>query len=432
MDKIRIVGGTPLEGSIQISGSKNASLPIMIASILTDQELILDNLPNLSDISRLELILRNLGAVIERDKNSETSNNQKNINVPKTSIKLQKFLSLNADYENVSKMRASFLVLGPLLAREKFAKVSMPGGCAIGTRPVDIHLDGLKKLGAEIEIEEGYVVARAKNGLTGANINLKKQSVGATQNLMMAACLARGETTISNASMEPETKDLIVFLNKMGANIEVAGNNTLLIQGQERLSGAKHKIMSDRIEAGTYAVACCATGGRVILKNCDDETLELPLRLLQEIGCNVLKTEEGILVENTNKKLSPIEITTQPYPGFPTDLQAQFMALLTQASGVSIINEKIFENRFMHVQELVRMGCNISIQGKNAFIQGVKTITGAQVMATDLRASACLILAGLCAEGETIVDRIYHIDRGYERIEEKLSYLGANIVRLPR
>src|SRR6056300_100076 len=351
MDKIRIVGGTPLIGSIQISGSKNASLPIMIASILTDQELILDNLPNLSDITRLELILKNLGAVIERGKNLQTSNNQKYIIAPKTRIKLQKFQSLNADYEDVSKMRASFLVLGPLLAREKFAKVSMPGGCAIGTRPVDIHLDGLKKLGAEIEIEEGYVVARAKNGLTGANINLKKQSVGATQNLMMAACLARGETTISNASMEPETKDLIIFLNKMGASIEVSGNNTILIQGQQRLSGANHKIMADRIEAGTYAIACCATGGRVILSNCDIDTLELPLRLLQEIGCNVEKIEEGILVENTNKELSPIEITTQPYPGFPTDLQAQFMTLLTQANGVSIINEKIFENRFMHVQE---------------------------------------------------------------------------------
>ena len=430
MDKIRIVGGTTLEGSIQISGSKNASLPIMIASILTDQELILDNLPNLSDISRLELILRNLGAVIERDKNSETSNNQKNINVPKTRIKLQKFLSLNADYENVSKMRASFLVLGPLLAREKFAKVSMPGGCAIGTRPVDIHLDGLKKLGAEIEIVEGYVVARAKNGLTGANINLKKQSVGATQNLMMAACLARGETTISNASMEPETKDLVIFLNKMGANIELSGNNTLVIQGQKRLSGAKHKIMSDRIEAGTYAVACCATGGRVTLKNCDDKTLELPLRLLQEIGCNVLKTEEGILIENTNKKLSPIEITTQPYPGFPTDLQAQFMALLTQVSGVSIINEKIFENRFMHVQELVRMGAKITVDGDKAIISGKSNLIGAQVMATDLRASVSLVIAGLTAVGETIINRVYHLDRGFDSLEKKLSNCGAIIERI--
>ncbi|MBL6623489.1 MAG: UDP-N-acetylglucosamine 1-carboxyvinyltransferase [Rhizobiales bacterium] len=430
MDKIRIVGGTPLIGSIQISGSKNASLPIMIASILTDQELILDNLPNLSDISRLELILKNLGAVIERGKNLQTSNNQKYISAPKTRIKLQKFQSLNADYEDVSKMRASFLVLGPLLAREKFAKVSMPGGCAIGTRPVDIHLDGLKKLGAEIEIEEGYVVARAKNGLTGANINLKKQSVGATQNLMMAACLARGETTISNASMEPETKDLIIFLNKMGASIEVSGNNTILIQGQQRLSGANHKIIADRIEAGTYAIACCATGGRVILSNCDIDTLELPLRLLQEIGCNVEKIEEGILVENTNKELSPIEITTQPYPGFPTDLQAQFMALLTQANGVSIINEKIFENRFMHVQELARMGAKITLDGDKAIISGKSDLIGAQVMATDLRASVSLVIAGLTAVGETIINRVYHLDRGFDSLEKKLSNCGAIIERI--
>ena len=430
MDKIRIVGGTPLIGSIQISGSKNASLPIMIASILTDQELILDNLPNLSDITRLELILKNLGAVIERGKNLQTSNNQKYISAPKTRIKLQKFQSLNADYEDVSKMRASFLVLGPLLAREKFAKVSMPGGCAIGTRPVDIHLDGLKKLGAEIEIEEGYVVARAKNGLTGANINLKKQSVGATQNLMMAACLARGETTISNASMEPETKDLIIFLNKMGASIEVSGNNTILIQGQQRLSGANHKIMADRIEAGTYAIACCATGGRVILSNCDIDTLELPLRLLQEIGCNVEKIEEGILIENTNKELSPIEITTQPYPGFPTDLQAQFMALLTQANGVSIINEKIFENRFMHVQELARMGAKITLDGDKAIISGKSDLIGAQVMATDLRASVSLVIAGLTAVGETIINRVYHLDRGFDSLEKKLSNCGAIIERI--
>jgi UDP-N-acetylglucosamine 1-carboxyvinyltransferase len=430
MDKIRIVGGTPLIGSIQISGSKNASLPIMIASILTDQELILDNLPNLSDITRLELILKNLGAVIERGKNLQTSNNKKYISAPKTRIKLQKFQSLNADYEDVSKMRASFLVLGPLLAREKFAKVSMPGGCAIGTRPVDIHLDGLKKLGAEIEIEEGYVVARAKNGLTGANINLKKQSVGATQNLMMAACLARGETTISNASMEPETKDLIIFLNKMGASIEVSGNNTILIQGQQRLSGANHKIMADRIEAGTYAIACCATGGRVILSNCDIDTLELPLRLLQEIGCNVEKIEEGILVENTNKELSPIEITTQPYPGFPTDLQAQFMALLTQANGVSIINEKIFENRFMHVQELARMGAKITLDGDKAIISGKSDLIGAQVMATDLRASVSLVIAGLTAVGETIINRVYHLDRGFDSLEKKLSNCGAIIERI--
>ncbi len=430
MVKIRIIGGTPLEGSIQISGSKNASLPIMIASILTDQELILDNLPNLSDISRLELILCNLGAVIERGKNSQASINQNNTDGSRTRIKLQEFLSLNADYENVSKMRASFLVLGPLLAREKFAKVSMPGGCAIGTRPVDIHLDGLKKLGAEIEIEKGYVIARARNGLTGANINLKKQSVGATQNLMMAACLARGETTISNASMEPETKDLIIFLNKMGANIEVSGNNTIFIQGQERLGGANHKIMADRIEAGTYAIASCATGGRVTLNNCDDETLELPLRLLQEIGCNVGKTGDGILVENKNKELSPIEITTQPYPGFPTDLQAQFMALLTQAKGVSIINEKIFENRFMHVQELVRMGANIILDGDKAIISGNSTLIGAQVMATDLRASVSLVIAGLTAIGETVIDRVYHLDRGFDSLEKKLSNCGAIIERI--
>ena len=430
MVKIRIIGGTPLEGSIQISGSKNASLPIMIASILTDQELILDNLPNLSDISRLELILSNLGAVIERGENSQASINQNNTNGSRTRIKLQEFLSLNADYENVSKMRASFLVLGPLLAREKFAKVSMPGGCAIGTRPVDIHLDGLKKLGAEIEIEKGYVIARARNGLTGANINLKKQSVGATQNLMMAACLARGETTISNASMEPETKDLIIFLNKMGANIQVSGNNTIFIQGQERLGGANHKIMADRIEAGTYAIACCATGGRVTLNNCDDETLELPLRLLQEIGCNVRKTGEGILVENKNKELSPIEITTQPYPGFPTDLQAQFMALLTQAKGVSIINEKIFENRFMHVQELVRMGANVILDGDKAIISGKSTLIGAQVMATDLRASVSLVIAGLTAIGETVIDRVYHLDRGFDSLEKKLSNCGAIIERI--
>ena len=428
MDSIRILGGNQLRGQIKISGSKNSSLPIMISSLLTDQELVLDNIPNLTDIETLVLILKDLGADINysipKRKPSLSTTSDRIMH-----IKFKNIISNQANYEHLSKMRAGFLVIGPLLARTGYAKVSMPGGCAIGTRPVDMHLMGLKKLGADIKIEKGYVIAEAKNGLVGNKIHLSKPSVGATQNLIMAASLAKGESIILNASIEPETMDLIACIRKMGVDIDVHGDN-VQIQGTINIKGASYEIMSDRIEAGTYAIAGCMTGGRIELTNFDPHLLESPFEILRNIGCSIKLFNRRIVIEKVVKDFEPAKITTEPYPGFPTDLQAQFMALLTQASGKSIINERIFENRFMHVQELVRMGAKINLDGDKATIIGKTELIGAPVMATDLRASVSLVLAALSAKGETIINRVYHLDRGFEDLEKKILNCGGIIERI--
>ncbi len=424
MDKIRIIGGNRLNGKVSISGSKNSSLPIMISSILTDDVMHIHNVPKLTDIKTLILILEELGATINEIKA------KKDDLCESIAINIANIDNTTAGYENVSKMRASFLVIGPLLAREGYARVSMPGGCAIGTRPVDIHLNGLKALGADIKVEKGFVIAEAKQGLKGNHIRLEKPSVGATQNLIMASTLAKGETKISNTSIEPEVFDLIYCLRKMGAKIEINKKN-IHIEGQEKLQGVSHSVMSDRIEAATFAVAACITKGNLTIEGCDSSILDLPLHLLRNIGFQVQDIDNGIHIgDSLADEIKPIELVTEPYPGFPTDLQAQFMALLTQANGVSIINERIFENRFMHVQELVRMGADIHLDGDKAVINGKTGLVGAQVMATDLRASVSLVIAALCAEGETIINRVYHLDRGFENLEKKLSNCGAVIERI--
>ena len=418
MEKLRIIGGSRLEGSIECSGSKNAALPILAASILSDKTITFDNLPYLQDITTMFELLGSMGVDIILDESMKFSVDSSNIK------------NFEARYELVKTMRASILVLGALLGRYGQAKIALPGGCAIGTRPVNFHLNALEQMGAEIELDGGYIVAKAKN-LSGADITFGGVTVTGTENLIMAAVLADGETILRNAAREPEVVDLANFLNSIGAKIEGAGTDEIHITGVPELKGGDCFIPSDRIEAGTYLAAATLTNGSITVNKVDPNRLENILSKLRLCGADIKTTNQSVSIE-MNSDINPVDIQTQPFPGFPTDMQAQFTVINALSKGSSVITENVFENRFMHVQELVRMGCNISIQGKNAFIQGVKAITGAQVMATDLRASACLILAGLCAEGETIVDRIYHIDRGYERIEEKLSYLGANIVRLPR
>ena len=418
MEKLKIIGGSRLEGSIECSGSKNAALPILAASILSDKTITFDNLPYLQDITTMFELLGSMGVDIVLDESMKFSVDSSNIK------------NFEARYELVKTMRASILVLGALLGRFGQAKIALPGGCAIGTRPVNFHLNALEQMGAEIELDGGYIVAKAKN-LTGADITFGGVTVTGTENLIMAAVLADGETILRNAAREPEVVDLANFLNSIGAKIEGAGTDEIHITGVSELKGGDCFIPSDRIEAGTYLAAATLTNGSITVNKVDPNRLENILSKLRLCGADIKTNNQSVSIE-MNSDINPVDIQTQPFPGFPTDMQAQFTVINALSRGSSVITENVFENRFMHVQELVRMGCNISIQGKNAFIQGVKTITGAQVMATDLRASACLILAGLCAEGETIVDRIYHIDRGYERIEEKLSYLGANIVRLPR
>ncbi len=418
MEKLKIIGGSRLEGSIECSGSKNAALPILAASILSDKTITFDNLPYLQDITTMFELLGSMGVDIVLDESMKFSVDSSNIK------------NFEARYELVKTMRASILVLGALLGRYGQAKIALPGGCAIGTRPVNFHLNALEQMGAEIELDGGYIVAKAKN-LSGADITFGGVTVTGTENLIMAAVLADGETILRNAAREPEVVDLANFLNSIGAKIEGAGTDEIRITGVAELKGGDCFIPSDRIEAGTYLAAATITNGSITVNKVDPNRLENILSKLRLCGADIKTTNQSVSIE-MNSDINPVDIQTQPFPGFPTDMQAQFTVINALSRGSSVITENVFENRFMHVQELVRMGCNISIQGKNAFIQGVKTITGAQVMATDLRASACLILAGLCAEGETIVDRIYHIDRGYERIEEKLSYLGANIVRLPR
>ena len=427
MDRIRIVGGAPLEGTIPISGAKNAALPLMIASLLTDETVTLQNVPRLADVQRLFDILANHGVdtAFQGKRNGQDPLAGQTVHLCARAI-----VDTRAPYELVSKMRASFWVIGPLLARMGEAEVSLPGGCAIGTRPVDFFIDGLKDLGADIEIEGGYVMARARNGLVGNRVRFPRISVGATHTIMMAATLARGETVIENAACEPEIVDLANCLIAMGARIEGHGTPTIYIEGVPRLSGAHHTVLPDRIEAGTYAFAVAMAGGDVTLDGASAEHLTRPIELMRQAGVEVDVTNRGLRVRRNGHGISAVDAETAPYPGFPTDLQAQFMALMTSGKGTSRITETIFENRFMHVQELARLGAKITLNGQTATVEGVKALKGAPVMATDLRASVSLVIAGLVAEGETEVSRIYHLDRGFEHLEQKLSRCGAQISRI--
>jgi UDP-N-acetylglucosamine 1-carboxyvinyltransferase len=420
MDQIRIRGGRPLEGSIRISGAKNAALPLMTASLLTDEALTLTNLPFLADITTLVQLMMQHGVQIGmRDSGAGHI----------LEMTAKEIASTTAPYDLVRKMRASILVLGPLVARCGEARVSLPGGCAIGTRPVDLHLKGLEALGAEIELANGYVHARAPKGLTGGHYVFPFVSVGATENLVMAASLAKGESTLVNAAREPEVADLAKCLVAMGAKIEGIGSDTLTIQGVDALHGAEHRVVADRIETGTFAMAAAATGGELELVGAEMEIIDSVAEALDKAGVDVGETKGGLKVSRRNG-LVGVDVMTEPYPGFPTDMQAQMMALMSVAEGASMITETIFENRFMHVPELARMGANINVHQSSAMVRGVARLTGAPVMATDLRASVSLVIAGLAAEGETVINRVYHIDRGYERIEEKLKACGADIERI--
>jgi UDP-N-acetylglucosamine 1-carboxyvinyltransferase len=427
MDRIRIVGGQRLNGTIPISGAKNATLPLMIASLLTEDTLILDNAPRLADVELLQRILGNHGVdvMIAGKRSGDDPNGGRTLHISAKNI-----VDTTAPYELVSKMRASFWVAAPLLARMGEAKVSMPGGCAIGTRPVDLLIMALEKLGAEIEIEGGYVIARAPKGLHGGDIVFPKVTVGGTHTAMMAAALSHGTTVIENAAREPEIGDVADCLNKMGARISGAGTARIVVDGVAKLHGARHAVLPDRIETGTYAMAVAMTGGDVLLQNARPELLQAALDVLAQTGATITPTNEGIRVARNGAGLAPVTVTTAPFPGFPTDLQAQLMALMTRAGGTSHITETIFENRFMHVQELVRLGAHIHLDGETATIEGVERLNGAPVMATDLRASVSLVIAGLAAEGETVVNRVYHLDRGFERVEDKLARCGATIERI--
>ena len=416
MDRIRIRGGRRLAGQIAVGGAKNAALPLMAASILTDGTLTLSNMPALADIATLATLLSQLGVGVSREPGVMR-------------LSCPKVVSTTAPYDLVRKMRASVLVLGPLVARERRARVSLPGGCAIGARPVDLHLKGLEVMGARIELTEGYVEASAPDGLCGAEIVFPFVSVGATENLLMAATLARGTTVLKNAAREPEVEDLARCLATMGARIEGIGSDRLVVHGIDRLGSAVHPILPDRIETGTYAMAAAITGGDVELVGARIDLLEAAVAALRAAGISVEPTPAGFRVRRGGA-IQGIDVMTEPYPGFATDLQAQMMALLTVAEGASMITETIFENRFMHVPELRRMGANINLHGASAMVRGVRKLTGAPVMATDLRASVSLVIAGLAAEGETVVNRVYHLDRGYERLEEKLAACGADIERL--
>jgi UDP-N-acetylglucosamine 1-carboxyvinyltransferase len=427
MDRIRIVGGQRLNGAIPISGAKNATLPLMIASLLTEDTLILDNVPRLVDVVLLQRILGNHGVdiMIAGKRPGDDPNIGRTLHISAKHI-----VDTTAPYDLVSKMRASFWVVAPLLARMGEAKVSMPGGCAIGTRPVDLLIMALEKLGAEIEIEAGYVVARAKKGLRGGEIEFPKVTVGGTHTALMAASLAHGTTVIDNAAREPEITDVADCLNKMGAKISGAGTSRIVVEGVARLHGARHSVLPDRIETGTYAMAVAMAGGEVLLQNARPELLQAALDVLVQTGATVTATNEGIRIARNGAGLSPVDVTTAPFPGFPTDLQAQLMAMMTRANGISRITETIFENRFMHVQELARLGAHIQLDGETATIEGVERLKGAPVMATDLRASVSLVIAALAAEGETMVNRVYHLDRGFEQLEAKLSRCGAAIERI--
>ena len=423
MDRLRIRGGRALAGEIPIGGAKNAALPLMTASLLTDETLVLEHLPDLLDITTLAGVLEQHGVEIEM--NGEAGDHGRTV-----SLNARRIASTRAPYDLVRKMRASVLVLGPLLAREGHAEVSLPGGCAIGTRPVDIHLKGLELLGAEVELRDGYILARAPKGLAGAEVVFPKVSVGATENLLMAAALAQGETRLINAAREPEVTDLAKCLTAMGARIEGLGSDTLVVEGVGKLHGARHRVLPDRIEAGTYAMAAAITGGKLELVGAEAGQLSSVIELLTEAGVRFAESERGLEVRQADGRLTGVDAMTEPYPGFPTDLQAQMMALMTTAQGAAMITETIFENRFMHVPELARMGANVNVHGASALVRGQDRLTGAPVMATDLRASVSLVLAGLAAEGETLINRVYHLDRGYERLVEKLAACGADIERL--
>ena len=427
MDRIRISGGRKLEGIIPISGAKNAALPLMIASLLTRETVTLHNVPRLSDVRLLMRILGNHGvdAAISGKRIGQSEESGETITLSARDI-----VDTTAPYELVSRMRASFWVVAPLLARMGEARVSLPGGCAIGTRPVDLLLMALEKLGASIEIDSGYVVAKAPKGLRGGLIDFPKVTVGGTHVALMAGSLANGTTEINNAAREPEVVDLAECLIKMGAQIEGAGTSRIIIEGVSRLDGAHHQVLPDRIETGTYAMAVAMTGGDVMLEGARPDLLQSALNVLQQTGVEIITSNEGIRVRRNGSGLSPVDIETQPFPGFPTDLQAQFMALMTRADGNSRIHETIFENRFMHVQELARLGAKIRLDGDVAYVEGRTRLTGAPVMATDLRASVSLVIAALAAEGETMVNRVYHLDRGFEALEKKLSRCGADIERL--
>ena len=418
MEKLLIKGGKSLLGEIDCSGAKNAALPVIAGSILSSDDITLKNLPYLQDITTMFELIGSMGADISLDEKMNFKLNTSNLS------------NLEARYELVKTMRASILVLGSMVAKYGYAKIALPGGCAIGSRPVNYHLNALEKLGAEISLNNGYIEAKAKK-LIGANIEFEGVTVTGTENLMMAASLADGLTVLTNVAKEPEISDLADFLNSMGAKISGAGTDEIRIEGVEELTGTTFKIPADRIEAGTYLVAAAITNGKITIKKIDSARMGSIIETLQKAGAEVCLNENSISLDMTKNTIKPVDIVTAPFPGFPTDMQAQFTVLNCIGTGESSVTETIFENRFMHVQELNRMGTDITINGTTALINGVDSISGAQVMATDLRASASLILAGLIAKGETIVDRIYHIDRGYERIEEKLSNLGAEIIRLP-
>jgi len=418
LEKLLIKGGKSLSGQIDCSGAKNAALPVIAASILSSDDITLKNLPYLQDITTMFELIGSMGADISLDEKMNFKLNTSNLS------------NLEARYELVKTMRASILVLGSMVAKYGYAKIALPGGCAIGSRPVNYHLKALEKLGAEISLNNGYIEAKAKK-LTGANIEFEGVTVTGTENLIMAASLAEGLTTLTNVAKEPEISDLADFLNSMGAKISGAGTDEIRIEGVEELTGTTFKIPADRIEAGTYLVAAAVTNGKITINKIDPKRMGSIIETLQKAGAEVDSNGNSISLDMTKDAIKPVDIVTAPFPGFPTDMQAQFTVLNCIGPGESSVTETIFENRFMHVQELNRMGTDITINGTTALINGVDSISGAQVMATDLRASASLILAGLIAKGETIVDRIYHIDRGYERIEEKLSNLGAEIIRLP-
>ena len=424
MDRIKIRGGRRLSGAVPVSGAKNAALPLMAASLLTEDTVTLENLPHLADISTLANLLMQHG--VEVSMNGEVKGGHSGRILALTAAEIR---STTAPYELVRKMRASILVLGPLLARCGQAKVSLPGGCAIGNRPVDLHLRGLTQLGAEIDLSDGYIHARAPKGLSGAHVLFPMVSVGATENLLMAASLAEGEPVLVNAAREPEVTDLARCLVAMGADIQGIGSGTLTIRGVPRLTGAVHSVVPDRIETGTYAIAAAITGGDIEMIGGRPDLVEALTELLSQAGADVAPTERGFQVRG-NGTVRGVDVTTEPYPGFPTDMQAQVMALMATAKGASLITESIFENRFMHVPELSRMGADIHVHGSSAMVRGVPRLAGAPVMATDLRASVSLVLAGLAAEGETVVHRVYHLDRGYERLEEKLAACGADIERV--
>jgi len=433
MDRIRILGGERLNGTIRIGGAKNAALPLMAAALLTDGPLVLHDVPRLADIASMSRLLIQHGVRLSSsDEEEEGTHAPGTGQTPGQTLVLDAggVHNLRAPYDLVRKMRASILVLGPLLARFGRAEVSLPGGCAIGTRPVDLHMQGLQALGAELQVEGGYIQAAAPGGLTGAEVRLPFASVGATENILLAATLARGETVIRNAAQEPEIVDLGRCLAAMGAEIEGLGTPCITVHGRPALHGAEHTILPDRIESGTYAVAVALTGGSVVLQNTRLDLLGAVVEVLHRAGVEVTEVPGGVQVRRNGGALTGVDIMTMPYPGFPTDMQAQMMTLMTRAEGAAMITETIFENRFMHVPELARMGADITVHGASALVRGVTALNGAPVMATDLRASVSLVLAGLVAKGETVVNRVYHLDRGYERLEQKLGACGARIERI--